>query len=883
MTLFSLGLGLFRGSLILLPIIATLLTTADSSNAITLYLLWTFSYLRGIGYDFIRETYGFEADLWVLLFVILKTAALIDYSSRYATMWVVVLGMEVLFRIASRLPGLKPYLLETAFSPHEKPIKSTKQLYPLSCKETLVLLAVTFVYQATRVILLSSVKTVPTSFAPSYTVTTSPLTQTSLANNPLPDTTVTTLNAETATQVLYYPSVPLSYSLDYNQLYATVVETAASALFVLRVPSLTDLTHTTDFYLTGGGVYLLYVFLQACPLAPLLTGHNTSDLLIATLVGVPILLFTLLGLEGLSSASHGSTDKKSPASPSYPRAIWRGIWHGLREIARLLTHEPVLLVLYVILCAIVAFSLSREWYTTKIEFNGLIPELTCGATGFIEEFFQPFYVVTGSEPFQRFLIPVVSNIGFIRIKMAQIIQVAYPVLATGCDGAISTFTPSHNMVSLLFLLLTFLPAVCIVLIVFVEMELLVRRPSFWIGVLSINIVSFLVTQLASDTSAVIFYFLMDTTYNRSYTSSGAIVFFAQLALLLVCGVLFFRKQKENQARIGARFTAVIRDASAILFSPGCWFLGVAVVVLIYSIAVGGSPFANVSVARVQATSNSKPAWLVTTSTDQFGGTALRIVAFFGQKALIVVQLLNVVQYFIGQIPVIHIPMPPKIPDIYIGIGSFFSDAISGLSSLLETAFEYAASEVVLGFKQLNITIGGLNLGVLIDQLDSIMLALPHLDFALDFDLFNIEGHLPQFRFPTWIGVLVCVLAAVLVVFLVLALLFTGIRGVTQLISGLTVSLLVWFVVFLARLKTFLDGLSYSVAVEFTSTAYLYLASVTLGIVGVLMLSMGSEVTRAQTAVRGQYTVVQSKNRDQQFREMQQRNQVVEEEEEEEEQ
>jgi hypothetical protein len=155
--------------------------------------------------------------------------------------------------------------------------------------------------------------------------------------------------------------------------------------------------------------------------------------------------------------------------------------------------------------------------------------------------------------------------------------------------------------------------------------------------------------------------------------------------------------------------------------------------------------------------------------------------------------------------------------------------------MITNGFVYAADLAVANFVKVPITIGGLSLKVLVDQVDSIMQSLPHLDIVDDFDLLHIDGLVPQFRIPTWIIVTLCVVAALLVVFFLVALYYEAGLVATRIIAGVTVASIVWFFLFLVELKLTMDALAVGVVLTYNTVAYLYLLSVVLAIAGVIML------------------------------------------------
>jgi len=276
----------------------------------------------------------------------------------------------------------------------------------------------------------------------------------------------------------------------------------------------------------------------------------------------------------------------------------------------------------------------------------------------------------------------------------------------------------------------------------------------------------------------------------------------------------------------------------------------AALIILYTIVFRGSPFDNIQLLK--ASTNHIPSWLVVTNIDKFGSSALQIIGFFGKKALVVLQMANVVGYVLAHFGSFSVDLPswicaaPGIPcSININFGDAFGSLITKLTSLMEEGFDYAARFAISEFESVNLPIGGIDLSTLVAQLDSIMAALPNLDFTVTFDIFNIDGQLPSFRLPSWLPIVFFAFAIVAVVTVVGALLFEGLKPLKQMCMSLILSGTFGFVVLLVRLKMVLDNLSYNVSISFNQTAYWYLAGITLAISGVVMIFMGSEVSSDQ--------------------------------------
>lgn len=837
MTIKSLAIGIFRIGLLAGPVVATLLSATDHNASFEILFLWIFSYLRGIGYDLISHEYGDEASIFILLFSILKTIPLIDYSagSKGYYAWVAVLILELLYFILQRT-SLRVYIVET-WAKAEEPMEDVKKnikdtphgLNRMSNRNIAILVITTFVFNAIRSIL-------------RFVTYSAPVCQ--LASSP--GTNVNCLTTSGASVV--------SFNIDFASAYTGLAETALGVIFTLRVPFMVSLEKSVDFWATGGGVYLAYIYLQGISLITLVStnGQNLGEL-IDVVVMVSVLFFVILLIDSQVSETAGTG-----TTVDYPGMINRSVIRGSTDIVKFLMAEPILIVLFLIFNMVVFNGLKSTWYVSNVRFRGAVEEFACPILAFIEGTMKDFYVFTSGDIFQGLVMPFAPIVGNIRTKIAVVGQVAAPIVLEACQGPTTRFIPTMDVVALLVLLFPLFPSAVVILSVFPEAAYYTRKPFFWIVSFLVSFSSLVISQVAADVKTSAWYFVLQLPFTRKYTTTGSIVVFCQVAMCTACILLYIRKiqdetykkkintkdgseeKKKSTKGTGAKrsaITAIPLEIYGLLVSVGSLMLIGSVVLAVYLVFYGGSPFDNIELIK---TNHSMFPWLKPTVEDRLIGPEMSMAKIFGKNAMIVLQLGHVVLWVFYHFPsfshcivsqsacdILDVPGHNCCVDINIGV--MFGGSFESILGYLKDALDFAAGVIV---DTIVSKVPGFDIHVVNGWLQE----MPNLDLAIEFDLLSLTGPL-HFQIPAWVPWFGLVLLLLLVGLKIWSLTNESLKPAATCMSSVVVSFVISLVFFFIRAWTFLASFDETVNITLNSTGYLYLGVAGLLILGAIMLGL----------------------------------------------
>lgn len=846
----SLLIGFYHIALLIGPIVNGYITAIDESSAIQIYFIWVFAYLRGLGYDLLSHGYGLEASAWIFLFELTQTFSLIKLNTLSYSLWIFYAGFSVMYLIVSRTPYYK-YIAESWGNANEKVIANDKGLKKMSKRNIALLVGFTLLYNVIRVALRFTTLSVPVYQyqAPSST----PVPDIDLSN-PIPSSIPSpafgfeykldpssALSSSTGATSVPVPLPEIgSWEIDETAAYTAIVEMGLAFVFTLRVPSMVNLERTSDFWATGGGVYLAYLYLQGISFVTLANGRHLPEV-IAVSICLAILVIVILMIDYQVSGRHedGKNQEKTKKILSIDRildasfaSVWRILFPSIRDIFRFLCSEPICIVLFLLCNFIVFYSLDYSWYTTNVGYGNFIRSVACPIVSFIENPLREFYTITSSEILQSFIMPLVPTIGIYRAKGVTIGNQLYPYINQGCRGAITTFIPSKDVIALVFLVLPILPAVVVSFSSFPEAAYFVRRPNFWFIALLLSTFSLMVSQCASDVTSTAWSFIYpETEFERVYTDTGRIVLVCQLTMIMSCMFLYYQQHRDMiQAEEKKRGTgasvlgAIVRTPEKLydLFvRPSTLLFVAATAMATYVIMYGGSPFTNIEIIDVKT--NPALPWLVATKYDKVGVLVMSLVKLFGRNALILYQLFHLVLYLAGLLDGIGQCIGWEGFRVCLTVGGIIRKFIGGvvptILGWLMDAFEFVARVVVLPI------IAKLLPGsISIDRFDDLLQQMNMIDVAFDFDLIGLLG-VPRFQIPSWIPIVGIVFLVFMVLLIVAGFFSDTMKPAGHALVCTFVSFLLSFLVLLVKLWSFLAGLSKTASIELNSTANLYMLAI----------------------------------------------------------
>ena len=570
MTVLSLTVGLTRTALIALPLVAIQLTALDDQTAVALSLLFVFQLFKGIGYDIILHYYGWEANLYLMALLVVKSVpfVVIEYESLY--LWAPLLLVEIVYTIGCNTK-YKIYFDEWRFSAREdRDLRGSQK--ELSNKAR----------------------------------TTGGFEVVSWRNVVLFCALVTAFNAARAADMWYHTGAQFdSIYNNFDSLFfwSIIAETFVTIVFILRLRSLYS-PYETDFWKDIGGLIFIYMYFEAVTAWVL----PSASLIAVSYAMVGCILAMSLVIERQVTQNHAN------------RVEFLGgvIVQWALKAFEIVLSEPVGQVAFVLLGSSIAYFTRDTWYTTTVHFPVEVSQFGCAVQELIDGPVRTFFEFVNNPEYDDLLVLISIYLSRIRIKVTQAIYIVYPYLQAGCEGATVSVVPIHTYWTIPFFAMTWFAALLLVLQVFPEAQRIVDKAGFWITAFTAAFTSFLVVQLLGDAYVNFWYLILeDTVFQRSYTDSGYWASCAQILQMIVCLAMYYHKVEDEKARralSGKRGTDLsltsLQNVLDKFASPLWLFIGLGIALLVLGF-YSPLPVDNISVVRI--TQDGPPAWLHNTT------------------------------------------------------------------------------------------------------------------------------------------------------------------------------------------------------------------------------------------------------------------------------
>ncbi len=823
--LFSLSIGLLRILEGIAPIIAASYTTKDPDQFLSLCLVFTFSILNALGYDVIEHHYGFEAEVYSYLFAALKVAPYINDLSTFYYYWLPVICINIVFQLLKHIPPTQGVGYEHW-------------------------------YQEIPVFLDSWRYTEVELYNADHGIDTRP------KDKPVPALAWYTTGVMVSMMILYngLRGLMLYYNVWVTDVYARdsieaeysiLIEGLLGCIFILRLPSITPryFTEHSDFWRGIGGLFMMYLFYQIT----IIIAAKDSQLVIM-IVMVSVMFFSALWIyrylaDGVGIAHESET--------SYVYQYFELLQRGVYDLIVLAVSEPILDVYFVMICAFIGLSATTQWYVSIVSFPQSIQSAFCPLLDFLDNIVR-FVYDTGLPPaLVTALSLMFQAVARIRLQIFTYLQIGYPVVYQGCNGAITFMTPTHDIMITLSMGIPWIAGLLLLIQFFPEADLIESSEYFWVSTAGLCFSSLFTTQVYADVTSTFWYiFVPGTTFARTYSSTGAGVATLQVVQLLICfGKCYHRHyalkvQKrlhktiapagtETSAGVVGSVTSAVAEHSKIvitnleniIFGPSYWLITSGCTVMVYAVNAG-SPFVNVG---FQALPNVLPYWLKLSPVDQIASSITSMVDVF-TSVLGIDNYVSVINTMVDQLPSI--------------ISTVISGALDGfIRGILKPGLDFIYYNVLKPFlvHSLNLLPGGI--GNLFDAFDKLLggicipginqfngVCTPGLGAVLNglakFSLFNLD--LSVFRYPNY---LIYVIAGILIFsvgFTIFVAFYTDFAWIERIINTMILSLLTSVLVLVITIFDTIKSFNVFMSIEFSSVAPTYAAGFILILMGVML-------------------------------------------------
>jgi hypothetical protein len=787
MTVLSLSVGLIRTALIALPLIAIQLTAIDDQAAVALSLLFVFQLFKGIGYDIILHFYGWEANLYLMALLLVKSVpfVVIEYESLY--LWTPLLLVEIAYTTGASTK-YKIFFDEWRFGAREdRDFRGSKKESDNKART-----------------------------AGGFEVI-------SWKNVVLFCVVVTAFNAARAADMWYHAGTQfdsIANNFDSLLFWSIIAETFIAIIFILRLRSLYS-PYENDFWQDIGGLIFIYMYYEAVTAWVL----PSASLIAISFAMVGAILLMCLVIERQVTQTHAG------------RIEFLGdvVVQWAIKAVEILLSEPLGQVIFVLLASAIAFFTRDTWYTTTVRFPQQITQYACAAQELIDGPVRTLLEFLSNPRWNDLLFIIEVYLSRIRIKLTQVIFSTYPYLQAGCEGASVAVVPIQTYFTIPFFATTWLAALLLVLQVFPEAERITNHAGFWITTFAASFASFLVIQLLGD-SYVNFWYLVvqDTSFHRSYSDTGYWASCAQILQMVVCIAMYHHKVNDEKARNelsgkgGSRGS--LNKAQSILdkFASPLWlFVGLGIALLVLGFY---SPTPIDSIDVVKITPDGPPAWLHNTSTSLDKLAQESFALMFSKSLVKFTAVLKAAQWLCDEVN-FDIPL----------LGEFKLDAVSGgiafVAEKMEEAMKFAAKgaekALQLGLSKVNVSIDPL-----LDALDS----LPTLQDLSSLDILPIPSvELPSLKSISWVSVCVVSVAVLFIVVEVAALfLGTEFRALSDALKAMLVSAFATAVVFIVNLYYQLFLWNLSIVITWNNSIWIFAVSIVMFSVSILFGFIGSD-------------------------------------------
>jgi hypothetical protein len=786
MTVLSLSVGLIRTALIALPLIAIQLTAIDDQAAVALSLLFVFQLFKGIGYDIILHFYGWEANLYLMALLLVKSVpfVVIEYESLY--LWTPLLLVEIAYTTGASTK-YKIFFDEWRFGAREdRDFRGSKKESDNKART-----------------------------AGGFEVI-------SWKNVVLFCVVVTAFNAARAADMWYHAGTQfdsIANNFDSLLFWSIIAETFIAIIFILRLRSLYS-PYENDFWQDIGGLIFIYMYYEAVTAWVL----PSASLIAISFAMVGAILLMCLVIERQVTQTHAG------------RIEFLGdvVVQWAIKAVEILLSEPLGQVIFVLLSSAIAFFTRDTWYTTTVRFPQPVTQFTCATQEFIDGPVRNLFEFLTDPRWVELLTFINIYTSRLRIKITQVIYQVYPYLQAGCEGASVAVVPIHTYWTVPFFAMTWFAALLLVLQVFPEARRIVDRSGFWILAFTATFTSFLVVQLLGDSYVNFWYLIVqDTTFERSYTSTGYFASCAQILQMVVCIAMFHHKVNDEKARKelsgkgGSRGSLTKVENLLDKFASPLWLfvgLGVALLVLGFYSPI---PVDDISVVRI--TPSGPPAWLHNTTTGLDRLAQMNLLTMFSRSLIKYEAILDAVKWGASHAT--------------FSIGSLdfdFSDIAGGIDKVkdvIDDGMTFVAKNAEKGL-ELALSKFNVSLAPISDALEKI----PQLQNLTDLAILPIPNlELPSLKTTSWIPICVVVVAVLfLLVEVAAVLLGTEAQALSDALKAMLVGAFGAVVVFIAGLYYQMFLWNLQIIITFNSSIWIYVLSIVMFSVGLVFGFIGSD-------------------------------------------
>lgn len=602
-----------------------------------------------------------------------------------------------------------------------------------------------------------------------------------------------------------------------------ILSLADTAIGIAFIYSLSDWKSSLAERTWGGGsgALLAWLFVQAVTLPLLSFQDQMIKLLVLVVIGV------------LAIAGQSDSDIFG-----FPMETGRAVI----QLARSTASSPLIYQgVVVISLAILVQGLTQPWYITHVDFPSSIQSKCKTGIAFTEDVAKPFYEFTSDPDFQGVVLAI-PELGALRGAVFRVLSKAYAPMLSGKNGVEQSFVPSESLSALLTIAPMLSVAGATMLQVFPQGALFPRSKWFWaVGAVS-GFLFLSITQLVSDVSVTLWYFLFEgSTHTRVYTPTGEYALLASVAFIVGCiGLYVIRGHEEREIielerkKQGLEQNIVVSLINYAT-SPGTVVLGMGVILVVLAISMGqGSPIDMPTLSKIPS---GRPDWLVSTPADTVTGLGLtNLVKLLSPQVRLALIAQSLIIYALEKLDgwtCIEFDIGIYSEDICVSdivkdiIEELVDIALKGMEVATEIMIDNVLSKIPF-FSELEFYLGGLlNID---DWLDFDLFDFPELNlgrFGIGFSLVLI----PEFNLPSALAPRLLALPMLLVMGLglivawqlsllkplALSLKMSFELFVVGVISGFVCSL----VVFVYLVKSELKTLGWNLGIPFRSSVYVY--------------------------------------------------------------
>ncbi len=621
MTILSVFIAATRIGQIAAPIVAAQFTAISDEYAIALSLLWLPFLFTGYGGDIFTQEFGFEASMYFLLLVIVKSVpwVVISYTSIY--WWAPVVFVYLVYFVAVHTP-LRIYYDDTGFTREEQlEVYGQKALSGAS--------------DSTRKELEES-----------------EFQHISFRNLALLVGFVTLINAGRTILMWYHSEATLDasyYDEDTILLYSMAAETVLAAWIMVRLRSLYS-RFNRDFWQGAGGVLAFYVYFQ---LVDIWITPTWAEVGITAGLVLGIIVLAIV-IERQVTDTH--IDKE--------QFVGLVLLQWAAEIVHVLLSDRAGQLIYIVLCGFIAFNSQEIWYSTRTDFPMVVRKYVCPIQDFINGPVQVFYNVTTGE-YKKLFALVNIPMARVRSKVTQAIFSSYPAIQSGCEGVYTEFEPIQTYWVVPFLILPWLFGLFLTLQPFIEARRVINTTSFWAVTFVTCVLSFIVMQFMGDIQASVWYLVLnDTNINRTYSWEGILGTVAQILQMALCVSMYRNKATESDTRkrlrregyvggggpaqtqsekgVAEGVVSTVQGLADSAADPQYLLMGASIVLLLYSLYNQGTPVDNISITY--QTTPGNPPWLRAIVPDGFGSEDANLFLMMSRSIIKVAALINLLEF-----------------------------------------------------------------------------------------------------------------------------------------------------------------------------------------------------------------------------------------------